>query len=727
VHVSALTKTPGIDAALEAGGAINGTVVDEEQAPLEGICVSAHHQTPYGPQHAWETATDANGQYSLSGLATDTYLVRFNDCENSPALYVEEWYDDVRSDWDFDIQPVDIVAGSKESNVDAELGLAGKINGIVTDAKGLVVLPDVCVNVYDEDYRPVSDALTDESGAYEIDQLSAGQYKISFADCSPSRLYLGEWYDDQPAFDSAALIKVTGGDKTANVNAGLAIGGSINGTVTAALDGGGPLNNICVEVYDADFEFHMASGQTDEQGNYSIGGLPGGAYKVNFVDCGPAPQQYAFRWYGDSLGFDAAAEVAVTASVKTPDIDIKLLPAGMFSGTVRDEGTGDPLENICVYAYRLHNGAAVSSALTDGDGNYVLGGLAGGESYKLWFSDCFSQTYAAEWYNDKRTMAAADAIPAVGGTETPDNDAELALAGSINGTVTDEVSGEPLSSVCVWVYDLDGTPVGFNFTDENGNYTIGLLYPGDYKIEFFECFLQPVHLDEWYDDAGDFDSATPVTVRAGGKVTADVALAIGGTINGVVTEAGSGQQLNDICVRALDSTTNMWASFATTDGNGAYSLTGLPTGSYKVGFHDCRDINTPLAFQWYDGEASSSTADLVAVTAGEKSGPINAALTAGGSISGTVTNEGDDPLAGIAVWIHDDAGLLVGLAVTNMDGLYVHKGLASGQYRLRFQDINSQYGEEWYDDEASLGTATEIAVTAPNETAGVDAVLSALP
>ena len=77
------------------------------------------------------------------------------------------------------------------------------ISGTVTDATDpLAPIQGICVDVRDTD--PLSSlgfAITDSSGEYTIVGLPAGDYRVEFRSCGTG--YFGEWYDDQPNFDSA--------------------------------------------------------------------------------------------------------------------------------------------------------------------------------------------------------------------------------------------------------------------------------------------------------------------------------------------------------------------------------------------------------------------------------------------------------------------------------------------------------------------------------------------
>ena len=106
------------------------------------------------------------------------------------------------------------------------------------------------------------------------------------------------------------------------------------------------------------------------------------------------------------------------------------------------------------------------------------------------------------------------------------------------------------------------------------------------------------------------------------------ALARGGSINGAVTAEDTGAPLADVCVDVVDTSFNFFGS-GFTDASGNYSVAGLPSGDYTVGFFDCGFPATHLSGV-YDDQPDFAAADLVAVTQGVKTGGIDAELAVAG-------------------------------------------------------------------------------------------------
>jgi Carboxypeptidase regulatory-like domain len=113
VSVGGGSTAAGIDAALEAGGLIAGTVTDaSSEEPIEGVEVCAF---VIGTDNIHCAATDAAGEYTVIGLPTDdAYKVEF-----AVAGYVTQFYDGKPS-W-FKGNFVAVTAPETTSGIDAQL------------------------------------------------------------------------------------------------------------------------------------------------------------------------------------------------------------------------------------------------------------------------------------------------------------------------------------------------------------------------------------------------------------------------------------------------------------------------------------------------------------------------------------------------------------------------------------------------------------------------------
>jgi len=164
-----------VDADLAEGGSISGRVVDETTAePIEGLwpCALAEWIVRCGP-------TNANGEYIINGLPTDTYKVEFWGA--NAVNYLTEWYDD--SPTVGTSTAVEVTAPTTTPGTDAELAPGAQILGRVTGFGTGAPLEDELVCAEEpgfEGYEQAGCGWTDATGEYAIRGLPAGTYIVSF-------------------------------------------------------------------------------------------------------------------------------------------------------------------------------------------------------------------------------------------------------------------------------------------------------------------------------------------------------------------------------------------------------------------------------------------------------------------------------------------------------------------------------------------------------------------
>ncbi len=443
-----------------ASGALSGTVTDLGGSPLAGIRVDVYQQIGgLGGVFAGFASTDASGNYRVSGLGDGQYQLVFSDPSGT---YATVYYDAQASSKA--ANEVYVTGGGETGGIDEVMFARSAIAGTVADAAG-APLAKVQVKVYTFD-PPVAlagSATTDASGAYRVDDLLFGDYRVAFlttcGTCNSG--YVSEYYDDQPDSAHADRVALTAGTTT-TLDASLAGAGSIFGTVTDDATG-----QPIVETNAIAYRFDPASGTwvwargaiTAPGGVYTIDRLAPGDYKVFFNDTRtfPAKAKYSSEYFHDEPDVDSADVVAVVAGADTPGIDgtLTYLATGSISGTVTD-ASGTPLAGIDVQLYGHQTGdwyAFGDPVQTDAAGQYLLTGLLADDDYKVRFS---GGVYAPEHYDDAPTLAAATLVAVATDADTPGIDASLAAGGSIAGTVTDEL-GAPIQGIEVAAYsDVGG-------------------------------------------------------------------------------------------------------------------------------------------------------------------------------------------------------------------------------------------------------------------------------
>ena len=320
---------------------------------------------------------------------------------------------------------------------------------------------------------------------------------------------------------------------------------------------------------------------TGEDGGYAIDGIPVGDY---IVKCG-------------ARGFVVAHTEASIAEGETTVVNFALEPRtyGTVTGMVNDATTGEPIA-----------GAHVRLIPSMGGGIETLGAGEGGHGLGLHAVTGDDGTYFMENVpaGDYQARAASfgyfpsEGIPvAVADDETAEVNFELEPLefGSLEGTVTDAITGEPVAGAMVRVFPQAPAGEGLGhgggmhrtMTDENGYYRFDELIAGPVSVVARAAGFAPA------------DGVAEIVADA--TATLDLALEplAFGSIEGVVTDALSGEPIEGVFVFACmnfpggDGPGGGGWGHAMTDENGYYFLDGVVAGSCHV-----------RAFAWgyYPGE-----------------------------------------------------------------------------------------------------------------------------
>src|SRR5947209_2668840 len=175
-----------------------------------------------------------------------------------------------------------------------------------------------------------------------------------------------------------------------------------------------------------------------------------------------------------------------------------------------------------------------------------------------------------------------------------------------------------------------------------------------------------------------------------------------GQISGTVTDGHV--PLQNIEVGAYDASDNLLEEVCTA-ADGSYTLTGLASATYHVGFN-----TSPLAAcgvsnylpRYYNGETSQALADPVVVSAPSTTSGIDTILTAGAEISGRVTDRSSgDGVSPIQVLLLDaNTNAVLTSTGTDASGNYSFLGLTDGTYKAEFTDSSGAYVTQYWDNAA---------------------------
>ena len=705
----------GTDAALEPLGSIGGTVtVAQGGAALDEIEVCAYPVDGTG----YETCarTGSNGGYTLSVPHPGEYRVAFYPGSE----YLMQYYDD-KPLWE-SADEVEVGRGEAVANIDAALQAAAHIRGTVTAAGSALPLQgiEVCA-VAASGGAYAGCATTGSHGAYDIGGLRADEYDVEFIspESGASSGYLKQYYDGKAAAAEAEPVTVASGGAADGIDAALSEGGVIQGKVTN-LGGTDPLADAGACAHEPESGAYRC-GYTDDEGKYTIAGLPSGDYVVYFYSTdGSSPLQY----YNGVATEEDATPVAVTAGGSpATGIDGRLEASGGIAGTVTSAATGKPLAGIevCATTYGEYFGNCATSA---GNGAYTLAGLSPGK-HKVRFRS-LPQTYETQYYEGKSTSEEAVLVDVGEAATTSGVDAAMIAAGQITGHVTSGADGHALEGIDVCAFPVDTSSYGHcALSGSDGKYELVGVPAGSYKVEF----TAPPgvnYIGEYFHDKLGYEEAETVSAAAGTVTTGiDAAMQVGGEVEGKVTSVGSGTPIAGIEVCPYASGNGYsYGNCARTDAAGEYTIEKLTGGEYRVGFADPFNSSLNYVRQFYDGHARLSDANPFAVTAGTPTTGIDASLEEGGEVSGKVIRIGTKaPLQGVQVCPYEHGGYerAGACAQTDADGEYTLRGLPSGLVDVEFG--NYEYFTRYYKEASSLSSATGVPVEALQDTTGIDAAL----
>ena len=315
----------------------------------------------------------------------------------------------------------------------------------------------------------------------------------------------------------------------------------------------------------------------------------------------------------------------------------------------------------------------------------------------------------ATWDTDPDHPTGTTAPLAAGLIDTVD--AVLSNGGGIQGSVT-PATGQGASGAEVDVYSTSTNEETYGDVGADGHYEVTGLNPGGYVVCYSfdgatkalpaglapQCYLRAV--------VGTSTRPTTVGVTAGHVTTITDTAGAGGAVTGVVDDAADGTTaLSDVDVYVFDAANDL-VGFDSTGANGAYAISGLPTGqALTVCFDGEYSTTSSLGF---DAECSGHVAwDVVDAPAPDpgtttlaagKTTFVDFTLRHGGAVTGQLTNAGNGfGVSGVDVVafssVDDRLGRpLVWDGVTDENGNYDVAGLPTGSYRVCFDATRTSGG-----------------------------------
>ncbi|WP_367154843.1 SdrD B-like domain-containing protein [Methylomonas sp. HYX-M1] len=625
------------------------------------------------------TTTDADGNYSFTGLLPGTYHVEFVAPNGYVFTAQDVTAEALGNDSDADSAGITgcytVNSGDNIDTVDAGLYQTASLGDYVwiddnydgkqNEANGNG-LNGVTVNLYDGNGNLVATTETANDvngnpGYYLFDNLVPGDYQVEFV--QPDGYAFTK--QDQGADDAAdsdadtttgltVTTSLTSGENDLSWDAGLVKLASLGDRVWEDSNADGVqdagengIADVTVNLYDCVTNDLLATTTTDADGNYSFTGLLPGTYHVEFV----APNGYVFTAQdvtAEALGNDSDADSAGITGCYTVN-------------------SGDNIDTVDAGLYQ-----------TASLGDYV------------WVDDN---------YDGKQN----------------------------------EANGNGLNGVTVNLYDGNGNLVATTETanDVNGNpgyYLFDNLVPGDYQVEF----VQPdgyafTKQDQGADDAADSDADTTTGLTVTTSLTSgendlswDAGLVKLASLGDRVWEDSNADGVQDagengiadVTVNLYDCVTNDLLATTTTDADGNYSFTGLLPGTYHVEFvapngyvFTAQDVTAEALGNDSDADSAGITG-CYTVNSGDNIDTVDAGLYQLASIGNRIwydTNAngiqdaGESGVAGVVVDLKDNNGLGAVLQTTTTDanGYYLFDNLKPGDYHIDIQEDTLPDGYEF--------------------------------
>ena len=165
----------------------------------------------------------------------------------------------------------------------------------------------------------------------------------------------------------------------------------------------------------------------------------------------------------------------------------------------------------------------------------------------------------------------------------------------------------------------------------------------------------------------------------------------------------------------------------TTDADGYYKVGFIP-GDYMVRFNMVilraylQDLAPDINYigEYYDDKSSSEGADVLSITANATITGIDAELTEGGFITGTVTDPFGTEVENIRIRVYDSNGRSINYENSDENGNYEVDRIPPGYFKVFAYPGSRPYAAEWYNDKSSLDEATGVLVESGQSVPGID-------
>ena len=669
------------------------------------------------------TTTDADGNYSFTGLNAGTYTVKVVKDGELANLSQTEDPDGTK----------DNASGAITLNTDNPVreninfgyvkkhAISGNIyldeNRDKTKDGNDVNLSGVTVTLVDGSGNVVATTTTDASGNYNFPGLADGTYTVK-VDTTGKLAGLEQTEDPSGAKNSQSTpITFTRNDPdVTNVNFGYAKDYSVSGSVYYDKDrnssmgtGEQGFGGITVNLLDKDGNI-TATTTTAADGSYSFGKLPAGKYSVQIE------QSDLLKKLEQTQNSTEQFTLNNDNPVKTK-VDFGFAANYTLKGTVYRDGnrsdsldTGEKLYQGVTVQLLNNAGDVVATTTTDAQGAYTFQNLEAGD-YKV---RVVKDGVLADLVQTEDPDGTKDNTSGVYTLKLDDPIHENINFGyvsdnTIEGTIYRDDSrngsqngNEPgYTGVTVQLLDKDGNVVSTVTTDANGHYSFSNLPDGEYSIKVVKDGAL-TDTDQTEDPDGTKDNASQkITLNEANPKKSGVNFgyvpdySIAGNVyrdsNRSESKDASETVFQGVTVNLVDASGNIVAT-TTTDADGNYSFSKLPAGDYRVKVDTTGTLKDMDQTEDPDGTKDNASGKISIGADNPTQTGVNFGYIENNSISGTIFRDearngvkdpSDPRFPSVKVTLLDENGNVVETTTTDSNGAYKFSHLPDGKYRVK--------------------------------------------
>ncbi len=477
---------------LSENGGLSGYVKTDTGQPLEGLEVEAYSNDTVNSDEnkshtfSYFTTTDANGHYAFQKIMAGKYHIASShpiggSKENDELIQVFANAEATASDIVYTADEI-----SKGYITGSVLFGDGSTPVVGASIEFITIDPDTGYAFYKN-----AKVETGVDGKYKL-SVAPGEYIVMCQYSDSDVPFFAEYYEGAKDIAAAKLVKVSTDQAVSDIDFSVPAPKviskvTISGKVTD--DQGNALAAATVELffkqsfYSSDSVSYSEKTTADANGNYSFE-LKDVKSPLTEIIISAFSSGYFKEFNNNKNEYYLADPLIPGEKTVFENIDFSLSPlpkvsTNTISGIVLSEA-GKAISGAVISAYHS-NDVNVISTRTDSEGKYELTNLYEGK-YVIQF---YAANYVPEFYNDVENWEQAQALYL---SQSLNNiDATLtsfaadSSSGKVMGSVVSE-DGAELGGVLVSVKNSNGKTVGFDFTNNQGQYWIEGLEKGTLTV-----------------------------------------------------------------------------------------------------------------------------------------------------------------------------------------------------------------------------------------------------